>query len=169
MTENAVPHSTEPPRMDTPAATLAALRWGFDAAIARQARCITCVSATFDGWPLDDASLLSMLVNWLRLPQRRLLLLAADYGNMGPRFPRFEGWRRSWVHAVPAWCCPPDLVQGLPEALFDDSSVSVQLFDAITGRGRASLERRHRLLLAQETDAVLQRSEPSWPAKTLGI
>lgn len=169
MTENAASDIAEPPRMDTPAATWAALRWGFDAAIARQARSITCVSATFDGWPLDDATLLPVLVNWLRLPQRRLLLLAADYRDMGSRFPRFEVWRRGWVHAVPAWCCPPDLVQGLPEALFDDSSVSVQLFDAITGRGRASLDRRHRLLLAQQTDVVLQRSEAAWPIKTLGI
>lgn len=155
--------------MGSPADTGLALRWGFDSAIAQQARCITCVSASFVVWPLDDAKLLSALVGWLRLPQRRLVLLAADFATMGQRYPRFEQWRRDWVHAVPAWRCPSELTKGLPEALFDDGKVSVQLFDAETGRGRASMEGRHRLLLAQQTDAVLQRSEPSWPAKALGL
>ena len=155
--------------MDSPAGTGLALRWGFDSAIAQRARIITGVSANFEGWPLDDVTLLSALAGWLRLPQRRLLLLAADYSTMSNRFPRFEQWRRDWVHAVPAWRCPQELTKGLPEALFDDGNVSVQLFDAGTGRGRVSLERRYGLLLAQQTDAVLQRSEPSWPAKALGL
>lgn len=155
--------------MDTPAAAAAALRWGFEAAIALQARSITCVTSTFEGWPLDNGTLLLALATWLHLPQRRLVLLAADYRDMGVCFPRFDAWRRSWVHAVPASRCPPDLALGLHEALFDDSRVSVQLFDAVTGRGRASLEPRQRLLLAQQTDAVLQRSEAAWPVKTLGI
>ncbi len=161
--------SAEPPRLDAPASASPALRWGFDSALARRARVITAVSATFEGWPLDDAKLLTALAGWLRLPQRRLVLLAADFRTMGLRFPRFEQWRRDWVHAVPAWRCPDELTKGLPEALFDDGNVSVQLFDAETGRGRASLERRHCLLLAQQTDVVLQRSEPSWPAKALGL
>lgn len=155
--------------MDSPATTGPALRWGFDSAIARQARCITCVSAGFEGWPFDEATLLAALVGWLRLPQRRLVLLAADYRTMGHRYPRFEQWRRDWVHAVPAWRCPDELAKGLPVALFDDGQVSVQLFDAETGRGRVSMEGRHRLLLAQQTDAVLQRSESSWAVKALGL
>lgn len=155
--------------MDSPDSTGLALRWGFDSAIARRARVITGVSATFDDWPLDDATLLTALAGWMRLPQRRLVLLAADYRTLGQRFPRFEQWRRDWVHAAPAWRCPEELTKGLPEALFDDGNVSVQLFDAESGRGRVSLQRRHCLLLAQQTDVVLQRSVPSWPAKALGL
>lgn len=163
------PMPPEPPRMDSPAAAEHALLWGFDAAFVQSARSITCVSPQFAAWPLDDARLLAELGRWLRLPQRRLLLLAADFTTLGRRFPRFEQWRRDWVHAVPAWCCPQELAQGLPEALFDDAAVSVRVFDAETGRGRASLDRRLRLLLAQQTDVVLQRSEASWPVKALGL
>lgn len=161
--------SAEPPRMGSPEAASRALLWGFDAAFAQGARSITCVATRFVGWPLDDAQLLSRLGPWLRLPQRQLRLLAADFSDLGRHLPRFEQWRRDWVHAVPAWRCPEELAVGLPEALFDDAAVSVQVFDAETGRGRASLDRRHRLLLAQQTDVVLQRSEASWPIKTLGL
>ncbi len=169
MTESPAPPSPEPLRMDTPAAKRLALRWGLDTAMAQRARSITCVSARFEDWPLDDPTLLPGLSQWLRLPQRRLLLLATDYGDMGQRYPRFAQWRRSWVHAVPAWRCPEEGAAGLPEALFDDGAVSVQLFDAETGLGRASLLPRDRLVLAQQTDVVLQRSEAAWPARTLGL
>jgi hypothetical protein len=156
--------------MKSLADTRPALLWGFSAALAQGARCITCVSARFDAWwPLEDAPLLSSLAHWLRLPQRRLVLLAADYRNIGQDLPRFGQWRRDWVHVVPAWHCPEELATGLPEALFDDTLVSVQLFDAETGRGRASMERRHRLFLQQQTDVVLQRSETAWVSKTLGL
>lgn len=161
-----------PPRMDSPAAATAALRWGFAAAIERQARCITCVSTHFETWPLDDPTLLGAFTTWLRLPQRRLVLLSTDFGRLGAALPRFDSWRRDWVHAVPAWRCPADPADPplrLPEALYDDRTISVQVFDAETGRGRASDLPRHALLLAQQTDVVLQRSEPAWPLKTLGL
>jgi hypothetical protein len=158
-----------PPTLGTPDAVVHALLWGLHAAMALRARSITCVSPQFAGWPWDDARLLAALAGWLRLPQRRLVLLATDYATMGRRFPRFEQWRRDWVHVVPAWVCPEELVPGLPEALFDDGDVCVQVFDRESGRGRAARSRRHRLLLAQQTDVVLQRSGPSWPAKSLGL
>ncbi len=159
-----------PPRMDSPETMGAAMRWGFETAMAHGARCITCVAPRFDRpWPLEDDALLTALVRWLRLPERRLVLLAADFADMGPRFPRFAQWRRPWVHAVPAWRCLPEQAKALPEALYDDRRVSVQCFDAETGRGHASLELRHRLLLAQQIDAILQRSEPAWPTNTLGL
>jgi hypothetical protein len=158
-----------PPRMDSPAACSEALLWGFAAAFARQARSITCVSDRFEAWPLDNPRLLQALTQWLRLPLRRLVLLAGDFGRMGVAHPRFEQWRRDWVHAVPAWRCPAEWEQPLADALFDDSTISVRVLDAETGRGRASDQRRDRLLLAQQTDVVLQRSEPAWPSKHLGL
>lgn len=172
VTEPAAPAAlgiSRPPRMDTPAAAAAALQWGLATAIAQGARQISCVSAHFTCWPLNDPALLQTLTPWLRLPQRQLLLLAADFSTMGTRYPRFTQWRHNFVHAVPAWCCPPEWVHSLPEALFDDGPISVQIFDAETGRGRASVEPRHRLLLAQQTDAILQRSAATWPVRTLGL
>lgn len=159
----------EPPRMNSPIAAAEALRWGLVAATAGQARSITCVSTHFESWPLDDAQLLQALTAWLRGPQRRLVLLSTDFDRLNRALPRFAQWRRDWVHAVPAWRCPAELAPGLVEGLFDDRSISVQVFDAETGRGRASNQPRHAFLLAQQTDVVLQRSEAAWPLKTLGL
>ncbi|HSM23007.1 MAG TPA: hypothetical protein VK876_12460, partial [Rubrivivax sp.] len=61
------------PLIDTRAGWQAALRWGFETAIQRGARRITCVDPDFETWPLDDPALLAGLTAWLRLPQRRLV------------------------------------------------------------------------------------------------
>ena len=66
-----------PPTIDTRESFVAALRWGFETAAAEGARCITCVDPSFEHWPLDDPGLLDGLTAWARLPQRRLVLLAA--------------------------------------------------------------------------------------------
>ena len=158
-----------PAAMDTPAACARALLWGFDTAFARRARQITCVSPRFDTWPLDELALNPVLTQWLRLPQRQLRLLSADFDSLDRAMPRFSQWRRDFVHAVCCWRCPAELVESLPTALFDDDTVSVRLFDVELGLGRASVNGRTRLLLAQETDVLLQRSEAAWPVRTLGI
>jgi hypothetical protein len=37
------------------------------------------------------------------LPQRRLVLLAHQFGTLERLHPRFVAWRRTWAHAVDAW------------------------------------------------------------------
>ncbi|HZF81685.1 MAG TPA: hypothetical protein VEZ89_18050, partial [Rubrivivax sp.] len=69
----------DPPTIDSRAAFLAAVQWGFRSAVAQRARRIVCVDADFALWPLDDPSLLQTLTEWLRTPQRRLMLLARTY------------------------------------------------------------------------------------------
>jgi hypothetical protein len=127
------------------------------------------VDADFSDWPLDDPALLQALTDWLRLPQRRLLLLAADYEHLPRRHPRFERWRVDWTHAVEAWTPPPELADRLPRLLLDDGPVCVQLFDAQHWRGRAETDQRAASLCRQEIDAVLQRSETAFPVRRLGL
>jgi hypothetical protein len=160
-----------PPAMRTVADAQRALQWAILSAVHQRARCITCIAPRFDAlWPFDDEDLLAALVPWLRQPQRRLDLLAADYAGMAQRFPRFEQWRRPWSHALAARQCMPDESLLLPAAaVFDDQRNSVVLFDAETGRGQASSDSRDRRALAQRVDAILQRSEAAWPVKTLGL
>ncbi len=164
-----LPAPANPPTMDSPAACQTGWLWGFAAAIERQARCITCVSPRFDDWPLDDPALLHALTPWLRGPQRQLRLLAASYDGLGLQLPRFERWRRDFAHAVNCWCCAEDMAPGLPTVLYDNTCISVRVFDAAAGIGRASAAGRTRLLLDQQIDVFLQRSERAWPVKTLGI
>lgn len=147
----------------------AALRWGFDTAISNGARCITCADPSFEAWPLDDAALLQRLTAWLRLPQRRLVLLAANYESVPRLLPRFTAWRRDWAHAIQALQPPAEFAADVPTLLLDDRSVSVQLIDPLHWRGRAAVDARSRLLWQEKIDAVLQRSEAAFAVTTLGL
>ena len=157
------------PSIDSRESFTSALHWGFDAAIAQGARCITCVDASFEAWPLDDVALLHRLTAWLRLPQRRLVLLAASYAEVPQRLPRFTVWRRDWAHAIEALQPGPEFAADLPTLLLDDRSISVHLIDALHWRGRAAADARARLLWQEKIDVVLQRSEPAFAVTTLGL
>jgi hypothetical protein len=167
-----------PPLMNSRTACAQAMVWGFQTAIARGARSITCVlpggpdwadGAACAAWPLDDSALLQSLTGWLRRPQRRLVLLAASYEHVPRVWPRFTQWRRDWTHAVSAWQAPSELAAGLPVLLLDDQSISVHLIDSEHWRGRAALDVRTRVLWAEKIDVVLQRSELAFAVNTLGL
>ena len=158
-----------PPLIDTRESFGAALRWGFETAAADGARCITCVDASFEHWPLDDLGLLAVLTAWARLPQRRLVLLAARYDEVPRRQPRFSAWRRDWAHVITALQATQDFANDLPTLLLDDRKLSVHLVDAQNWRGRAALDVRSRLLWQERVDVVLQRSEPGFAVTTLGL
>jgi len=158
------------PALDGPEDFAGAVRWAVQAALADGARRITACDLAFgENWPWDDPGLLDALVPWLRLPQRRLVLLAGHYDDMARLHPRFVVWRRDWAHAIDAWVAPEELVASLPTAVVDDRRVSVARLDALTGRGRASLAVRTRLLWHERIDAVLQRSSPGFAVTTLGL
>lgn len=147
----------------------AAVLWGVQTAVARRARVLWCIDRDFADWPLGHPELLGALTPWLRLPQRRLVLLASTYADVPSRHPRFVRWRADWSHAVEAWSPPEELATGLPCLLLDDGPVSVQLHDALRWRGRASLAVRDAQLWRQQIDAVLQRSTATFPVRQLGL
>ena len=157
------------PVIDTRAGWQDALRWGFSAAIDRDARRITCVDANFQTWPLDEPALLQRLTDWLRLPQRQLVLLARHYDEVPRRFPRFTVWRRDFAHAIAAWQAPEELGPDLPALLLDDGPVAVNLIDDTHWRGRATLDPRLAILWRERVDVVLQRSAPGFTVGTLGL
>jgi hypothetical protein len=161
--------TTAPPAIDSRAAFATALRWGFDSAIAQGARRIVCVDPDFAAWPLDDPELLRGLTVWLRLPQRRLLLLACNYAEIPRRWPRFTEWRRDWAHAIEARQCPVENASELPTLLLADRALSVQLIDAVHWRGRASTDPRLAHQWNEQIDVVLQQSELAFAVSTLGL
>ncbi len=158
-----------PPRIGSRAEFGAALLWGFEQAVQAGARRITCVDASFADWPLNDATLHARLGAWLRLPQRRLVLLAAHDDALPRCHPRFVAWRALWAHAIDAWLAPSEMAATLPTLLLDDGLLSVQLLDAVHWRGRADWNAAAARRLRDETDAVLQRSEPGFAVNCLGL
>ena len=160
-----------PPPIASRSDFVAALRWGFGAALARGARRLWCVDADFADWPFDDPLLLAGLGEWLKLPQRQLILLAQSYEPMQRHHPRFVAWRRSWSHTVAAWSPAAGLptLPTLPTLLLDDGPISVQLLDAVRWRGMAQLDAHAAQQWRIEIDAFLQRSEAAFPVNSLGL
>lgn len=159
----------EAPKITSRAEFTAAIAWGFEQAVAGGARRIVCVDPDFADWPLDDPALHERLTAWLRLPQRRLVLLAARFDEVPRRHPRFVAWRVHWSHAVEAFSPPESDAADLPCLLVDDTAISVQLVDRTHWRGRAERDARSARLVRDSIDAVLQRSEASFSVNRLGL
>ena len=158
-----------PPKIDSRTAFAAAIRWGFDAAIEAGARRLLLVDRDFAEWPLDEPALHDRLTAWLRLPKRRLVLLADEYEVVTRRHPRFVRWRADWSHAIDAFSPLAEDRVELPTLLVDDGAISVQLIDAVHWRGRADRDPRQALSWRETLDAVLQRSEPAFAVNRLGL
>ncbi len=158
-----------PPVIDSRSSYVAAVAWGFEAAIESGARRIVCADSDFTVWPWDDSATLDRLTVWLRLPQRSLQLLARDFDALPRCHPRFTAWRRDWVHAISGWQVPADWPQEIPTLLVADPAISVQLIDRVHWRGRAQADERTAQQWRTGIDAVLQRSQPALAVRTLGL
>ncbi len=160
---------SEPPAIASRTEFRAALRWGFTQAIAGGARQIVAVDRDFAEWPFEDVGLQAELAAWLRLPDRRLVLLATSYDELARRQPRFVAWRALWSHAIRAGSPPAADAVELPGLLVDDRDVSVHLIDPVRWRGRAALDARSAQSWRDRIDALLQRSESAFAVNQLGL
>ncbi len=138
-------------------------------ALAQRARRMLWVDSDFADWPLDDPALLQALIDWLRLPQRQLLLLASNYEELRHRRARFVAWYRLWSHAVSAQGPAEEDVALLPCLLRVERTRLVQLQDKIHWRGWISEEPAVLQASKERTDALLQRSSPAFAVTTLGL
>lgn len=123
----------------------------------------------FADWPLDDVLLWPKLLEWLKLPQRRLVLLANDYGQLAHRCPRFVAGYRSWSHAIQAFSPDPGDVGQLPSLLVAEGAAVVRLTDRQHWRGRASCDAAESRASLDQLDVLLQRSSPTFAVTTLGL
>lgn len=158
-----------PRRIDSHGDFVAALHDTVALALQGAARRMVWCDADFADWPLDDAALWQRLSDWLRLPQRNLVLLARDYDSLPRRCPRFVAGYRSWSHAIHAFSPGDDDAAELPTVLLADNVAVVQLFDPPRWRGRAGSDAVDLLVWADRLDALLQRSSPAFAATTLGL
>lgn len=147
-----------------------ALHGAVQSALTQRARRMVWVDRDFAEWPMDDPVLLEALTQWLRLPQRRLVLLAESFGDVSRRCSRFVAWYRLWAHAVNAFSPEPgDPRSELPSLVLVEDTSLVHLVDREHWRGRITLEPAALRLCRDRVDALLQRSDPAFPASTLGL
>ncbi len=148
---------------------VAAVNATIAAALARRSRQMLWIDQDFADWPLDDAALLDALTRWLRLPQRRLVLLAAQFDEVSLRCSRFVAWYRVWAHAVQASSPVAGEAIELPCLLIADEAGLVQVLDKAHWRGRTSVHGSEIRQWQNVAMAWLQRCEPAFPVTTLGL
>jgi len=146
-----------------------AVHEALDRTVAQRARRMVWADSDFADWPLDDPALLQRLTDWLRLPQRHLVLLACDYELLRRRHARFVACYRTWSHAIAAFAPAEDDAAELPCLFLADRTVLVRLLDKVHWRGWISTEPASLRLAREQTDALLQRSESAFALTTLGL
>lgn len=145
----------------------AAVRLALAQAVFNAVRELCFVDAEFDAWPLDDAVVLAALTDWARLPQRRLLLVAGRFDELPRRFPRFTAWRGTWSHVVECRATEVEASQ-IPTLLLAGAH-SLQLADRLRWRGHWLADDSEIGDWREVVDALMQRSEPDFPANRLGL
>lgn len=154
---------------DTRDGFVAAVHQAMALAAARQARRMIWVDADFADWPIDDAGLVQALGDWLRLPQRRLQLLAVDPEALRRRCPRFMSLYRLWSHAIEVFAPAADDVPGWPCLLLVEGTVLVRVQDTQRWRGTCTTDAVAMHACREGVDALRQRSQAALPVTTLGL
>jgi hypothetical protein len=157
-----------PSAIDSRGTFVTAVHAAVQQALVQRARRMLWADSDFVDWPIDDPALLQRLIDWLRLPQRQLLLLASDYENLRRR-ARFVERYRLWSHAISAHGPADEDVAQLPCVLLAEHTRLVQIHDKIHWRGWTSDDPAALRLARDQTDALLQRSAPAFAVTTLGI
>jgi hypothetical protein len=158
-----------PPTIGSRRDFIAALQGSVRSAVAKGARRMLWADRDLAEWPLDDPALLEAMTQWLRMPRRHLVLVAHDFDGVSRRCPRFVAWYRMWSHGVSAFSPAPSDAGDLPCLLLVEGMGAVLLVDKEHWRGRISLDSREVNQFRDSIDALLQRSDPAFPATTLGL
>jgi hypothetical protein len=145
----------------------AAVRQALSQAARERARELCFVDPDFEAWPLDDPQVLGALTAWARLPKRQLLLIAARFDGLPRRCPRFTAWRRDWAHAIE--CRTTEVEASQIPTLLLAGAHSLQLADRLQWRGHWLADDSEIGAWREVVDVLMQRSEPDFPANTLGL
>ena len=146
----------------------AALRDAFAEAAQRGCQELWLCDNDFGDWPLGERAVIAHLEQWA-LSRRRLILLARHFDEVARRHPRWVEWRRTWSHIVSCRANPEIETGGFPSILLATATVSVQLSNLEHHRGRMSHDKADEVRCKEQIDAVLQRSEETFPATTTGL
>lgn len=153
--------------IDGRSAFTTALRHGMTLALQSRQREICFVDPDFESWPLDDPEFLDALTAWGRLPLRRLILVACSFALVPRRYPRFTEWRGTWAHVVEAH--ETEIEPSQVPTLMLAGPGSLLLADRLRWRGHALSSDKEVADWREVVDALMQRSQPSFGANTLGL
>ena len=155
-------------RFESDGAFRAAVLQAWTQALEARSRVLVLCDNTFADWPLGDVAGLQTLSALVRLPGRRLVLIARNYEPLRRRFPRFVAWRTTWSHAITA-LEPIDDGVALPCALLADRTLALQVVSTDPWEGGWVTDRGRLQSLAEQVDAVQRRSQTAFPVQATGL
>ena len=161
--------NANPPRaaIDGRSEFAAALRLALSQAARERAQDLCLVDPDFESWPLEDSQVLSALTAWARLPKRRMLVIAGRFDGLPRRCPRFTEWRRNWSHVVE--CRATEVEASQVPTLLLAGPHSLHLADRLQWRGHWLADNSEISAWREVVDVLMQRSEATFPANTLGL
>ena len=124
--------------------------------------------ADFADWPFSEPAVIESLTRWAQ-KHRKLTLLAQTFDEIARRHGRWVEWRRQWSHVVECRANIELEAAQVPTVLLAPSLLVLRLVDPIRYRGGVSHEVADMVLCGEQIDAVLQRSEETFPVTTLGL
>ena len=145
-----------------------ALRNSLGEIAATGCREIIMSDADFADWPLSEPAVIESLTRWAQ-KHRKLTLLAQTFDEIARRHGRWVEWRRQWSHVVECRANIELEAAQVPTVLLAQSLLVLRLVDPIRYRGSVSHEVADMVLCGEQIDAVLQRSEETFPVTTLGL
>lgn len=154
---------------DTRAGYHQALQAALQQALDERAREMSWIDRDFAEWPLSSDDWIHTLAQWLKLPGRRITLLAADFGVIERVHGRFVRWRRDWSHCVHGRRPLEMEAASMRSVYADDAGTAVALHDPARFAGWADHRGTECAEMRRYIDAVLQRSEEAFPSLVLGV
>ena len=145
-----------------------AVRAAFAEAAAKGWREIMVCDNDFADWPLNEPELIEHLVQWA-VPHRKLSLLARGFDDLARRHSRWVAWRRTWSHVVECRANNELEAGQMPTLLLMPPFLTLRLADTEHYRGSVSRSVADAVRAREQFDAVLQRSEESFPVTNLGL
>ena len=145
-----------------------ALRNSLGEIAATGCREIIMSDADFADWPLSEPAVIESLTRWAQ-KHRKLTLLAQTFDEIARRHGRWVEWRRQWSHLVECRTNTELEAAKLPILLLAPGVLVLRLVDPIRYRGSLSRDAADLVQSREALDAVLQRSEETFPVTTLGL
>ena len=145
-----------------------ALRAAFALAASSSAREIWLSDQDFADWPLGERQVVDQLTQWAH-SHRHLTLIAHNFDEVARRHGRWTEWRRQWAHVVECRSNQELEANQHPTICLISDQLSVRLSDPVRYRGMVSTEIADAVACREAIDAVLQRSNETFPATTLGL
>jgi hypothetical protein len=122
----------------------------------------------FADWPLSDPKVIEALGQWAA-SHRSLTLLASHFEAFPRRHARWINWRQPWSHIVSCQAADEADVPQLLTQLFIPGQLVIRLVERPSFRGSVSREVADLAQAEEGFVELLQRSQASFPATTLGL